>query len=64
MLGEIEEDAIELKNRALLWVYVIEWLAVTGTGMVCAFVLWSIMVRRRLFKEVRTTRLKGYVEGT
>ena len=57
MLGDIEEDAIQLKNRALLWVYIVEWLAVSGTAMVAGFVLWSIMVRRRLFREVGTTKL-------
>jgi len=57
MLTEIEQDAIRLKNRALLWVHIIEWLAVSGTGMMAGFLLWSIMVRRRLWKEVGTTRL-------
>ena len=57
-LGEIEKDAVELKERALIWVYVIEWLAVTGTAMVTGFVLWSVMVRRMLWREVRTTKLQ------
>jgi len=57
MLTEIEEDAIRLKNRALFWVHIIEWFAVTGTGMMAGFVLWSTMVRRRLWREVGTTRL-------
>jgi len=35
---------------------VIEWLAVTGTSMVCGFLLWLLMIRRRLYREVRTTR--------
>ena len=60
MLGEIERDAVNLKNRALLWVYIIEWLAVTGTIMVCGFVLWTVMVRRSLYREVQTTKLSMY----
>jgi hypothetical protein len=56
-LGEIENDAIALKNRALLWVYMVEWLAVSGTAMMAGFVLWSVMVRRMLWREVRTTKL-------
>ncbi len=56
-LGEIEKDAMELKDRALLWVYVIEWLTVTATAVVTGFVLWSVMVRRRLWREVHTTKL-------
>ena len=59
MLAETEDEAIKLKDRTLLWVYVIEWLTVTGTAMFCGFVLWSLMVRRRLYREVRTTRFAG-----
>jgi len=58
MIEEAEGAAIEIKNRALLWVHLIEWLAVTATLMVCGFVLWTFMVRRRLYKRVRTTRVK------
>jgi hypothetical protein len=57
MIKEVEAAAVEIKNRALLWVYLVEWLTVTGTLMVCGFVLWTLMVRRRLYHEVRTTRL-------
>ncbi len=56
MLARAEEEAVRLKNRTLLWVYVIEWLTVTGTAMVCGFLLWSLMVRRKLYREVRITR--------
>jgi len=57
MLEEMEEDAIKLKNATLLWVYVVEWLTVTGTTLFCGFLLWSLMIRRRLYREVETTRL-------
>jgi hypothetical protein len=56
MLEETENEAIKLKERTLLWVYVIEWFAVTGTFMVCGFVLWTLMVRRSLYKTVESTR--------
>lgn len=57
ILEEAEEEAVKLKNRTLLWVYLIEWLAVSGTATVCGFLLWSLMLRRRLYREVQTTRL-------
>jgi hypothetical protein len=57
VLGELEQDAIELKERALLWVYLIEWLAVSGVSLLSGFILWSLMVRRRLYKEIGTTRM-------
>ena len=59
-LESVERDAIRLKDRALLWVYIIEWLAVTGAAMICGSVLWSIMIRRRLYKDVMTTRLESW----
>jgi hypothetical protein len=57
VLGDLEKEAIEIKERALLWVFVIEWLAVSGVSLAAGFVLWSIMVRRRLYKEIGVTRL-------
>jgi hypothetical protein len=58
MLEELQGRAVELKNRSLTWVYIIEWLSVTFTGLVCAFVLWTVMVRRRLYRQVRVTRAR------
>jgi hypothetical protein len=57
VLEVIEEEAMDLKDRALLWVFIIEWLAVTATGLIAGVVLWSVMVRRRLYREVGATRL-------
>jgi hypothetical protein len=56
LLEELQAEAMELKDRALTWVYLIEWLSVTFTALVCAFVLWTVMVRRRLYREVNVTR--------
>ncbi len=56
-LGELEEEAMDLKDRALVWVYAIEWLAVTGASLLAGFVLWSLMIRRRLYREVAVTKL-------
>jgi len=57
-LKSIEELAIEIKNQALMWVYITEWLAVTGTGLLCGFVIWTLMIRRGLYREIETTRLR------
>jgi uncharacterized membrane protein len=59
MYDELERESLKLKDRTLMWVYVIEWLAVTGTAMVSGVVLWSVMVHRRLYREVGTTKLSG-----
>ncbi len=50
-------EALKTKDRALLWIYIIEWLTVSGTFLVAAFSLWTLMVRRRLYRGVVTTRL-------
>jgi len=60
-LQEIEllrEEALRLKDRALIWIYVVEWLSVTGVSMLCSFVLWSLMVKRKLYRTVSTTRMQ------
>ncbi len=56
-LEEVSRLAIKAKDDALLWVYVIEWFTVAGTGMLCGIVLWSLMIRRSAYREVVTTRL-------
>ena len=54
-----ELEAIRLKNSALFWVYMIEWLVVTATLMISGIVAWNLMVRRRFFREVGSTRFVG-----
>jgi hypothetical protein len=53
----LREEALKTKDRALLWIYVIEWMTVSGTFLVAGFLLWTLMVRRRLYRGVETTRL-------
>lgn len=56
MISELGEEAIRSKDRALLWIYVVEWCAVTGTAMVAGSILYTLMMRRRLYREVAVTR--------
>jgi hypothetical protein len=55
-LEELRGRALDLKDRALLWIYIIEWLVVTGVSLVAGFSIWTLMVRRRLYREVSITR--------
>ncbi|MBU7004429.1 MAG: hypothetical protein HXS50_02595 [Theionarchaea archaeon] len=57
---EISNEAIRLKDQALLWVYVIEWLSVTGIGLLSGLVAWTLMIRRRLYRQVGATRLRPH----
>jgi len=57
-MKDLQSLASKLCKRAMIWVYVVDWLAITGTSMVCVFLLWSLMVRRRMYREVGTTRTR------
>jgi hypothetical protein len=50
------EAAMKAKDEALFWVYLTEWCALLGTLMISSYVLWSLMVKRRLYREVETSR--------
>ena len=65
-LADVKEEhlaislgAIEAKRDALFWVYVVEWCSLMATFMVSGIILWSLMIRRRLYREVSTSRLVG-----
>jgi uncharacterized membrane protein len=56
LILELQMDAIDLKDQALLWVYITEWSVTTGAALLAGWVLWSLMVKRRLYREVGSTR--------
>mgnify|MGYP000601389921 CR=1 FL=1 len=55
-LAALSADAMRLKDAALRWVYFVEWLTVIGTSLACGSVVWILMVRRRLYRDVAVTR--------
>ncbi len=55
-LRRVASESVKVKQEALFWIYAIEWLSVTGTAILAGFVIWSLMVRRRLYREVSVTR--------
>ncbi len=56
MIKRLESKAVEMKKSTLLWVYMVEWLTVTGIITMAGFLTWTLMVRRRLYRRVKTTR--------
>jgi hypothetical protein len=50
------------KDEALFWIYVTEWFALTGTFLISSYVLWSLMVRRKLYRDVGVSRLGTWIE--
>jgi len=55
-MADIRREAMRLKDRALFWVYLTEWLAVTAVFLLAGFSIWTLMIQRRLYKQVGTTR--------
>ncbi len=58
--GRLNAKAMEAKSRALTWVYLIEWFVVSGVAMLTGFFLWAVMIRRKLYREIKTTRTRGH----
>jgi len=59
LLDQALATALKVKDAALLWVYLTEWCAVSGTFVMSGLVLYSLMIRRRIYREARTTKLLG-----
>ncbi len=53
---EAYQVALRAKDAAIFWIFVSEWLVVSATAMICASALWTLMVKRRLYREVEFTR--------
>lgn len=62
-LNLLAEEAMKLKDEALFWVYVVEWLAVASTSLICGAAIWAIMIKRKLYRKAGVTRQsEQYVE--
>jgi hypothetical protein len=53
----VSAESASLKRKALFWVYLTEYLIVSGSSVLCGFILWTLMIKRRYYREVETTRL-------
>ncbi len=58
-LREVMDLGMKIKDKALMWIYITEAMAVTGTSLLCGVAIWFLMVRRTLYKEVSTTRMRS-----
>jgi len=57
-MDDVERLALRLKDRAMTWIYITEVTALTGTSLAAGTVIWLLMVRRKLYREVGVTRPK------
>lgn len=48
--------AFKTKQEAMFYIYVVEWSVTTGALLLSGSILYTLMVRRRLYREVATTR--------
>ena len=55
-LSNLGDNAMRLKDSALRWVYAVEWVAVLATSLLFGSVVWTLMIKRRLYREVESTR--------
>jgi uncharacterized membrane protein len=58
-LDVVTDLALKAKDEALFWVYIIEWFTVSGTAMLAGAVLWTLMVRKTVYRDVGVTRFDG-----
>ncbi len=56
--NQLNAKAVKMKEKALAWVYIIEWSVVSGVALASGSSLWYLMVKRRMYKEVATTRMQ------
>lgn len=58
LLELLDARALRVKENALTWVYLIEWLIISGASLAAGATTWMIMVNRGLYREVGTTRFR------
>jgi hypothetical protein len=56
--SRLSNQAMRLKDEALVWIYVIEWSAVLGTLMIAGSALYALMIRRILYSDVNLTKAR------
>ncbi len=59
-MDALTREVLAAREKAMLWIFLAEWLAVSATGMLAGFLVWSLMVRRRLYREVEVTRMTEF----
>lgn len=57
LFRQAEAAAKRIKDSALWWVYAVEWMATSSVLFLSLFTLWTLMVRRRLYKQVSSTKM-------
>lgn len=56
-MSTLDEAAMKAKDAAFLWIYLTEWSAVTATVTISGYLLFVVMMRRKFYREVSSTRI-------
>lgn len=57
---EATAHAVRLKNEALFWIYVIEWISIGSVSCIAGVAVWALMIRRQKYHVVESTRLRQF----
>ena len=52
----IRDGVEDLRKETMFWIFLTEWSVVSATLMVAGTIVYWLMVRRMLYREVPTTR--------
>ena len=55
---EITGSAVSVKDEALFWVYISEWLVTSSVAIISGATVWTLMIRRRAYRAVGVSRLR------
>ena len=58
LVNQAMDEAKLAKERALFWIYLSEWMATTAAALASGVVVWWLMIRRGLYREVTTTQFR------
>lgn len=56
-LARVSEATVRVKDQVFRTTYLIERMILMATSMVTGVLVWTLMVRRRLYREGTTTKL-------
>ena len=54
----LNDAAMRAKDSAFFWIYLTEWSVVTATMIISGYMLYALMMRRKLYREVKSTRME------
>ncbi len=52
------EASLKERDTALLWVHITEWCATTAALILGSMLVWALMIRRSLYRDIEATRIQ------